>query len=212
MAAGCAVRGELQGGQRRLEPGELRPHAGFEVAHRAHQVRVVLQLLVAQQGQGLETEGGDAFAGDGLGEFRQQGLREGLDQRLLLLAQHLQRLQQQAALHHVLQSGRHLRQFGRGPGQRGVQEGGSAQRRILDARPVQRLVLRLLAGAAHAARPLVFLEVLDPRLLLNGWVPACAGTLKTLAALAYLSALYLTRCGLAPSSPRRFFLSASYSW
>ena len=29
---------------------------------------------------------------------------------------------------------------------------------------------------------------------------------------AYFSALKRMRCGRAPSSPRRFFLSASYSW
>ena len=46
----------------------------------------------------------------------------------------------------------------------------------------------------------------------KGTEPADAGRARLATRARYLSALKRMRCGRAPSSPRRFFLSASYSW
>ena len=42
--------------------------------------------------------------------------------------------------------------------------------------------------------------------------PLPAAAPKALSGVGHFNALKRIRCGLAPSSPRRFFLSASYSW
>ena len=42
--------------------------------------------------------------------------------------------------------------------------------------------------------------------------PSWCGTVRARAECNYFNALKRTRLGRAPSSPRRFFLSASYSW
>ena len=145
-----AVRlGALRGPQQRLELQQLRLHRLVQPLRGAHQVRVVLQLFVAEEGECVEARARPAVVGDGLRHFGQQRGRKGLGKGVLLHARHRHRFHQVAALHRIADGGRVLRQLPERARQRRLHQCGPLRRGLLDAGAVDGLVLRWLRWAGH---------------------------------------------------------------